>query len=149
MAASLQLGPVNVVIVGCGRVGSHLALKLSEDGHDVTIIDRNPSAFRKAQERGVLSDSFPGEMVVGDGTDAALLRRAGLEKADCFVAVTEGDNRNIMAAQLAKVVYKVPVVVCRIYDPIREEIYSKLGLRTYCPTIEGAGRIQQLLEDRG
>jgi trk system potassium uptake protein len=138
---------VKVVIVGCGRVGSHLAQKLSEDGQDVTIIDRDPAAFRKAQERDVLGRSFPGEIVVGDGTDAALLRRAGLENADCFVAVTEGDNRNIMASQIAKVIFKVPTVVCRIYDPIREEIYRKLGLRTYCPTIDGVGQIRRLLED--
>ena len=137
------------MIVGCGRVGSHLALDLSQAGHEVTVIDRNPAAFSKAQARGVLPDDFSGNVVVGDGTDADMLRRAGVEQADWFVAVTEGDNRNIMAAQIAKVVYKVPTVVCRIYDPIREEIYRKLGLRTYCPTIEGAGRISQLLTEGG
>lgn len=138
---------MNVVIVGCGRVGSHLALQLSQEGHQVTIIDRDPSQFGRAQARGVLTNDFPGNVVIGDGTDSELLRRAGIESADAFIAVTEGDNRNIMAAQIAKVVYKVPKVVCRIYDPIRERIYQKLGLQTYCPTLEGVRHIEKLLGD--
>jgi trk system potassium uptake protein len=138
---------VNVVIVGCGRVGSRVALELTQQGHEVTIIDRDPASFSKAQARGVLPNDFPGNVVVGDGTDSELLRRAGIEKADWFVAVTEGDNRNIMAAQIAKVIYQVPTVVCRIYDPARERIYRKLGVQTYCPTIEGARRIESLLSE--
>ncbi|HEX4212012.1 MAG TPA: TrkA family potassium uptake protein [Candidatus Dormibacteraeota bacterium] len=140
---------MNVVIVGCGRVGSRLAVELMDDGHAVTIIDRNPVQFSHAHERGALPDDFPGNVVVGDGTDADLLRRSGIEQTDCFIAVTEGDNRNIMAAQIAKIVFKVPVVICRIYDPIREGIYRKLGLLTYCPTIDGVSRIRGLITAGG
>ena len=138
---------VKVLIVGCGRVGSRLALELSEEGHDVTIIDRDPGALSKAAARGVLGDNYNGNAVIGDGCDAELLRRAGIEDADSFVAVTEGDNRNIMAAQIAQHVFKVPRVICRIYDPIREEAYRKLGLNTFCPTIEGAKLARQMMMD--
>jgi trk system potassium uptake protein TrkA len=119
---------VNVVIVGCGRVGSMLALDLDSAGHDVTIVDERVAAFSR------LGDGFNGNMVVGTGIDESVLRRAGIEKADCFAAVTNGDNRNIMAAQVAKVVFNVPRVITRIYDPIREETYREFGLETICST---------------
>jgi trk system potassium uptake protein len=137
---------MNVLIVGCGRVGSRLAVELTNEGNDVTLIDRNPGAFSTAQARGVLTSDFPGNIVVGDGTDADLLRRAGIENADCFIALTEGDNRNIMAAQIAQVVYQVPKVVCRIYDPIRMEIYRKLGMQIYSPTIVGVQVVREILD---
>ena len=98
--------------------------------------------------RGVLTRDFRGEQVVGNGTDVDVLRRAGIEKADGFVAVTEGDNRNIMASQIAKHVFKVPHVVTRIYDPERAETYEKLGVHTICPTIEGAKHIARVLMER-
>jgi trk system potassium uptake protein TrkA len=145
LAPPLELGIVKVVIVGCGRVGSRLASELDQEGHEVTVVDREPGSFSRAASRGALGQDFNGTFVVGDGTDAELLRKAGIEDADSFVAVTEGDNRNIMAAQIAKQVYKVPRVVCRIYDPIREEAYRKLGLDVFCPTIEGARRVRQML----
>jgi trk system potassium uptake protein TrkA len=119
---------VNVVIVGCGRVGSMLARDLDSAGHDVTIVDERVSAFSR------LGDGFNGNMVVGTGIDESVLRRAGIEKADCFAAVTNGDNRNIMAAQVAKVVFNVPRVITRIYDPIREQTYREFGLETICST---------------
>jgi trk system potassium uptake protein len=147
-APPLEWGMVKVLIVGCGRVGSRLASELDQEGHDVTVVDREPAAFSRAASRGALGQDFKGNFVVGDGTDADLLRRAGIEAADSFVAVTEGDNRNIMAAQIAKQVYKVPRVVCRIYDPIRGEVYRKLGLEVFCPTIEGAARVRQMLVGR-
>lgn len=136
---------MNVLIVGCGRVGSRLAMELTNEGNEVTLIDRNPAAFSTAQARGVLTPDFPGNIVVGDGTDADLLRRAGIEQADCFIALTEGDNRNIMASQIAQVVYQVPKVVCRIYDPIRMEIYRKLGMQIYSPTIVGVQVVREIL----
>jgi trk system potassium uptake protein TrkA len=140
---------VKVLIVGCGRVGSRLAQELDHDGHEVTIVDNNPAAFSRFASRGVFEESFRGNFVVGDGMEADLLRRAGIEQADCFVAVTQGDNRNIMAAQIAQRVFKVNRVVCRIYDPIRTEVYRKLGLEVLCPTIEGASKIRNLIQNGG
>src|ERR1700757_2626327 len=132
-----------IVIVGCGRVGSQIAADIDKTGHDVTIIDRDPNQFSRAAQRGLLTNDFKGNQVVGNGTDAEVLRRAGIEDADGFVAVTEGDNRNIMASQIAQHVFKVPRVGARISDPERAEAYEKLGLHTICPTIDGAQRIEK------
>lgn len=129
---------MNVVIMGCGRVGAQLAALLDEDGHKVTILDTESYSFRR------LPSSFKGTALVGDGTDADYLKRAGIEEADAFIAVTQGDNRNVMAAQIAKHIFNVPKVVCRIYDPLREELYHTLGLETISPTTIGA----QLLRDK-
>ncbi len=114
----------------------------------MVIIDRDPNQFSRAATRGVLTNEFKGNQVVGNGTDADVLRRAGVEDADGFVAVTEGDNRNIMASQIAKHIFKVPHVVCRIYDPEGSDAYEKLGLRTICPTLEGAKHIEKSLLER-
>ncbi|MDQ2959538.1 MAG: TrkA family potassium uptake protein [Candidatus Dormibacteraeota bacterium] len=119
---------MKVVIVGCGRVGSTLARELDAAGHRVTIIDERVAAFSR------LGEDYGGEMVVGTGIDESVLRRAGIEDADCFASVTNGDNRNIMAAQVAKVVFNVPRVITRIYDPIREQTYRGFGLETICST---------------
>jgi trk system potassium uptake protein TrkA len=140
---------VKILILGCGRVGSRLAQELDQGGHDVTIVDSNPDAFSRFASRGVFTDDFRGNFVVGDGTEADLLRRAGIEGTDCFVAVTQGDNRNIMAAQIAQNVFRVPKVVARIYDPIREEVYRKLGLSVFCPTTEGATTVRRMIEGTG
>jgi len=121
---------------------------MDREGHEVVIVDRDPNAFSRAANRGILGNSFKGDQVVGNGTDVDVLRRAGIERADGFVAVTEGDNRNIMAAQIAKHVFKVPRVVARIYDPERAEAYEKLGLHTICPTIDGAKRIEKTLLEK-
>ncbi|HSS62359.1 MAG TPA: TrkA family potassium uptake protein [Candidatus Limnocylindrales bacterium] len=139
---------MRLLIVGCGRVGSQIAAEMDRAGHEVVIVDRDPNAFSRASNRGVLTRDFKGDQVVGNGTDADVLRRAGAEHADGFVAVTEGDNRNIMASQIAKNVFKVPHVVARIYDPERAEAYEKLGLHTICPTLEGAHHIQKVLLER-
>jgi len=119
---------MNVVIVGCGRVGSTLAREMEAAGHHVTIIDERVSAFSR------LGEDFRGDAIVGTGIDESVLRRAGIERADCFASVTNGDNRNLMAAQIAKEIFKVPRVITRIYDPIREEVYRELGLETVCST---------------
>jgi trk system potassium uptake protein TrkA len=124
--------------MGCGRVGAQLAALLEEAGHKVTILDRDTYSFHR------LPSSFNGTPLVGDGTDEESLKKAGIEEADAFVAVTQGDNRNVMAAQIAREIFNVPKVVCRIYDPLREEIYHTLGLDTISPTKVGA----QLLRDK-
>ncbi len=138
---------MRVLIVGCGRVGSRLALEMCQEGHEVTIVDRSPTAFARAAERGVLGPAFTGNEVVGDGIDAELLRKAGIEDADVFLALTEGDNRNLFAAQIAQYVFKVPHVVCRINDPIREDVYRHLGLKTLSPTILQTEAIKDLIKE--
>src|SRR5437870_13144875 len=139
---------LKLVIVGCGRVGSQIAADMDHAGHEVVIVDRDPNAFSRASTRGVLTREFKGDQVVGNGTDADVLRRAGIEHADGFVAVTEGDNRNIMASQIDKHVFIVTHVVAMIYAPERVAAYEKLGLHTICPTIEGALHIQKVLPER-
>ncbi len=129
---------MNIVIMGCGRVGAQLAGMLDEDGHKVIVMDSDTYSFRR------LPTSFKGTPLVGDGTDEDYLKKAGIEEADAFIAVTQGDNRNVMAAQIAKHVYNVPKVICRIYDPLREEMYQTLGLETISPTMVGA----KLLRDK-
>ena len=132
---------MNIIILGCGRVGAQLAAMLDEEGHKVTIMDREPYSFRR------LPANFQGEALVGNGTDEDDLRRAGIEEADAFIAVTQGDNRNVMAAQIAKHVFDVPKVVCRIYDPLREELYNTLGLETISPTTLGAKVLHDVIVD--
>lgn len=132
---------MNVVIMGCGRVGARLAAMLEEDGHKVAMLDMEPYSFRR------LPANFQGEALVGNGTDEDDLRRAGIEEADAFIAVTQGDNRNVMAAQIAKHVFDVPKVVCRIYDPLREELYNTLGLETISPTTLGAKVLHDVIVD--
>ena len=132
---------MNVVIMGCGRVGAHLANILDAEGHKITVLDINPDSFRK------LSSEFKGTALIGDGTDEDTLRRAGIEEADGFVAVTQGDNRNVLAAQVAKHIFGVKKVVCRIYDPLRRELYATLGLETVSPTIIFAQLLKERLEE--
>lgn len=124
---------MKVVILGCGRVGATLAQFLVSDRHDVTVIDQSSEAFNR------LGPDFARvNTVIGDGTDEDVLRRAGLEDVDAFVATTNGDNRNILAAQIAQHTFRVPKVICRIYDPIRQQTYNDLGLESISPTIVGA-----------
>ena len=133
---------MRVIIVGCGRVGSTLARMLSEEGHDVTVVDQTSDAFRR------LGAKFKGTRLVGPGTDVAVLTRAGIEQADVFVSVTDGDNRNIMAAQIAKTVFNVPRVLTRIYDPSRAAAYRELGIQTICTTMIAANLIYDGAHDR-
>jgi trk system potassium uptake protein TrkA len=119
---------MKILIMGCGRVGARLASLLDEDGHQVTVLDKDTYSFRR------LPPSFSGTALFGNGTDEEALKKGGIEDVDIFVAVTQGDNRNVMACQVAKHIFKVPRVVCRIYDPLREEMYSALGLETISPT---------------
>ena len=133
---------MKVVIMGCGRVGSRLAAQLDREGHLVSVIDTNPSQFKR------LGETFSGNTVIGTGIDEDVLRAAGIDGADAFIAVTEGDNRNIMASQVAKEVFGVPEVITRIYDPVRNKIYRGLGLDTVCPTIIITDTIRGELADR-
>lgn len=125
--------------MGCSRVGAELAALLDGEGHQVTVLDVDPYAFRR------LPDGFKGRKLVGNGIDQDVLRRVGVDEADVFVAATQGDNRNVMAAQMAKYIFNVPKVVCRIYDPLREEIYHTLGLETVSPTRVGAKLLREAI----
>ncbi len=119
---------MHVVIAGCGRVGSGLARDLVTQGFDVSIIDESPDAFH------LLGDDFPGEFVVGRALDWDVLREAGIEEAIAFVACTDGDNTNIVIAQVAQKKYGIHCVVARVYDPLRAELFAQAGIRTVCPT---------------
>jgi trk/ktr system potassium uptake protein len=127
------------VIVGCGRVGSALAKLLDSDGHEVIVVDENAAAFKR------LGPKFKGHEVVGTGIDYDVLKRAGTASADGFVAVTNGDNRNIMAALIAQRMFKIKRIVARIYDPPRGQMYRELGVQTVCPTTVGAKLIRDVL----
>lgn len=132
---------MKVVIMGCGRAGAELATSLDSEGHEVSVIDINSYQFTR-----YLPESFGGRKIVGNGIDQDVQRKAGIEGADAFIAVTPGDNRNVMAAQIAKHIFDVPRVVVRIYDPIRQEMYEKLGLRTVSPTKVIPQLLKQALE---
>jgi len=131
---------MKIVIMGCGRVGAQLAVLLSGDGHSVTVLDINPDSFRR------LPPDFNGTALLGNGIDEDALRKASIEEADVFVAVTQGDNRNIMAAQIAKHTFNVPRVLCRIYDPLRRDIYEELGLEAISPTTVFAKLLKERIE---
>ena len=131
---------MKVVIMGCGRVGAQLAGLLDADGHAVTILDTDAYSFRR------LPPKFGGTALIGNGINEEALKRAGIEEADAFVAVTQGDNRNVMATQIAKHIFNVPKVFCRIYDPLRQELYSTLGLETFSPTTIFAQILKEKLE---
>ena len=126
--------------MGCSRVGARLAGLLDADGHQVTILDNNASSFRR------LPSSFRGTALVGNGIDQEALIRAGIEEADAFFALTQGDNRNVMACQIAKYIFEVRRVICRIYDPLRQEMYASLGLEAISPTTIFADILKEQLE---
>ena len=130
---------MKIIIMGCGRVGAQLAGMLDTDGHEVTVLDIDAHSFRR------LPASFSGTAMVGDGTNEDVLKKVGIEEVGAFVAVTQGDNRNVMAAQIAKHIFSVPNVLCRIYDPLRRDIYESLGLEAISPTIVFAEMLRDKL----
>lgn len=130
---------MKLLIMGCGRVGAQLASVLDADGHEVIVLDINGHSFRR------LSPDFGGTALLGDGTDVEILKKAGIENCDAFVAVTEGDNRNLMSAQIAKYIFNVPKVICRIYDPLRKDVYETLGLEAISPTVVFADLLKNKL----
>ncbi len=136
---------MKVLIMGCGRVGAWLARLLDADGHQVTVLDIDAYSFRRLSFPGQLSD-FKGTALVGNGIDEEALKKAGIEQVDIFFALTQGDNRNIMACQIAKHIFNVPRVICRIYDPLRQEIYCNLGLEAVSPTTILAQMLKEKLE---
>lgn len=130
------------IVIGCGRVGSNLAVRLTGEGHDVHVVDHN------AEARRLLPSNFGGTWAVGNGFNRATLDQAGIATADGFIAVTSGDNTNIVAARTAKEEYRVPHVVARIYDPRRAGIYRELGILTVASVVWTVGQIHQMLMHR-
>ncbi len=120
---------MRVIIIGCGRVGARTAALLDERGDSVTVIDVNVRAFNR------LPPTFGGVTVRGSGGDEDVLRGAGAEMSDLLMALTEGDNRNAMSAQLGKHTFGIPRVIAKINDPVRAEAYRSLGLETICRTV--------------
>jgi len=132
---------MKIIILGCGRVGARLALMLEKEGHTVNVVDKNRESFKR------LGNNFKGKKVGGLGIDQDILKKAGIEGADAFIALTNGDNTNIMSSQIAKEIFKVPKVISRIYDPIREYAYRTLGLQTLSTTTLGAKIIRNAIMD--
>jgi trk system potassium uptake protein TrkA len=130
---------VHVIIMGCGRVGSELTVQLCEDGHDVAIVDKRPEAFDR------LPPGFNARTFVGLGFDRDVLETAGIKEADAFIAVSSGDNSNIVSARVALEHYHVPKVIARIYDPRRADIYERLNIPTVATTRWGVKQIQLML----
>jgi trk system potassium uptake protein TrkA len=130
---------MRAVIMGSGRTGSRLANMLAEAGHQVCVVDWNESAFDR------LGDEFSGETILGNAIDSHVLREAGIQSANVFVAATSGDNRNIMASEMARGIFQVPRVVCRVKDPNRARIFGQMGIHVDCRTIEGANTILEIV----
>jgi trk system potassium uptake protein len=119
---------MRILVLGCGRLGARLAMDAAHEGHNVAIIDNNPRSFSR------LPSDLNAVVVLGTGIDEDVQRSAGIESADTFIAVTDDDNTNIMAAQIARRVFEVENVLLRVYDPARAETYAGLGLTVICPT---------------
>ncbi len=132
-----------IVIVGCGRLGSHLANGLSAQGHGVVVIDLRPEAF------AALDAQFSGFKLVGDAVESEILRQARLDKADLLLAVAEEDNVNLMVAQVGQKVFAVPRVMARVADPAREEAYRQFGIQTVCPTTLAGEALLETLRRSG
>lgn len=130
---------MKVIVMGCGRIGSQVSTLLDVQGHNVTVIDHDQNA------EGRLLKSFRGKLVKGLGFDRNVLVDAGIEQADAFVAASQSDNANLVAARTARNIFHVPRVVARLYDPRRAEIYKRLGLTTISSTTWAAERIYQVL----
>lgn len=128
---------MHVVILGCGRVGVRVASALS-DSHDVTMVDWSSRSFDR------LPAEFTGETVLGNGIDVDVLRSAGAEHADLFLALTDNDNLNLMAVQVARSL-GTPRVVARVYDPVRAQVFERAAITTVCPTVLGAARLFDLV----
>ncbi|MFO8013940.1 MAG: TrkA family potassium uptake protein [Phycisphaerae bacterium] len=122
-----------IIIVGCGRLGSHLANELSHHGHSVVVIDAEGASF------GALSPEFSGFRLEGDATEPSVLKQAKMDQADLVIATTREDNINLMVAQFALKLHGVPRVMARVFDPSREQFYRTLGIDTICPTSVAAG----------
>lgn len=132
-----------IIVVGCGRLGSLLASRLSSLGSSVVVIDRQETAFEN------LSPEFGGFRVTGDAAELAVLRQARMDKAGCVLAITSHDNVNLMVAQVARTVFGVPKVMARVNDPSREAVYREFGIETICPTNLSADAFLSALREPG
>ncbi|MGH2661473.1 MAG: potassium channel family protein [Actinomycetota bacterium] len=130
---------MHLVIMGCGRVGAELTVQLSKAGHTVCIVDKRKEAFER------LPPGFNAKTIVGIGFDREVLEEAGIKEADAFIAVSNGDNSNIVSARVAREHYRVPKVIARIYDPRRAEIYERLDIPTVATVRWAAKQVQYLL----
>jgi len=130
---------MKIIIMGCGRVGEQVSLLMADEGHDVAVIDQDAAALDR------LGPGFHGQKVKGVGFDRNVLLQAGIEEAEGFTSVSSSDNANIVAARIARNVFRVPRVVARLHNPRRAEIYRRLGLVTISSTTWGARRISELL----
>jgi trk system potassium uptake protein TrkA len=128
----------SVIILGSGRQGARLAMLLEAEEYNVTVIDKKTESFKRLEK-------FKGAKVLGNGIDVDVLKKAKIETAFAFAAVTNGDNTNLMTAQIAKEIFNVPRVVCRVYDPMRAGIYHDLGLYTVCSTTVGARMLRNII----
>jgi trk system potassium uptake protein len=134
---------VRVIIMGCGRVGILLTQELSKQGHELTVIDKNGAAFSR------LPPGFEARTLVGLGFDREVLEEAGIKEADAFLAVSSGDNSNILSARVARETYHVPKVIARIYDPMRADIYERLNIPTVSTTRWGVKQMILMLKHPG
>lgn len=132
---------MRILVLGCGRLGARIAMDSVAAGHQVSVIDNDPRAFSR------LPSDLDAVIVLGTGIDEDVQRSAGVESVDTFIAVTDNDNTNIMAAQIAKKIFNVENVLLRVYDPARAETYRDLGLTVICPTRLVADVIEQELPD--
>jgi trk system potassium uptake protein len=130
---------MRIVILGCGRLGSRVAHKMSKEGHDVIVADKYPDAL------GVLGKEFPGRVLQADGVDMAIYEDLLKEKADVFMALTDSDNTNIMAAEIASQKYSVAKSIARVFDPVRAKAFVELGIETFCPTVLSEKKITRML----
>lgn len=130
---------MKTIVVGCGKLGSELAISLCKKGNDVAIIDSDEAAFHR------LGVNFKGEKIVGVGFDREVLKRAGISKADAIIACTKSDEVNALVGRIAQTIFRVPKVISRLYDPRKAEIYHALGIQTICTTTWGVQRATDLL----
>jgi trk/ktr system potassium uptake protein len=133
---------MNAIVIGCGRVGSNVAKRLARDGWDVTVLDEKEEALDRL-------GSWQGRFVVGHGLDVDVLRETGIEHADAVVVATDGDNTNLVVAQVAQKRFGIPRVVVRVLDPGRAEFYSSLGLHIVCPTSTAIERLVEAVSASG
>lgn len=133
---------MKVVILGCSKVGALLATQLASRGDEVWVLDQNPGSFRR------LNKEFRGQTILGIGIDEEALGKAEIDKAEAFIAVTNDDNTNLMAAQLVREKFRTPRILLRVYDPKRAQAFKELGLNIICPTIDTAKRIEKSLSEK-
>ena len=133
---------MKVVILGCSRAGALVASQLVSQGDEVSVIDQNPDSFKR------LDKEFSGKTILGIGIDVEALKRAGIDEADAFIAVTDDDNTNLMAAQLVREKFKTAKILLRVYGPKRAQAFKELGLNIICPTIDSAKKIEEFLQGK-